>query len=111
MTVGGALAATGAHKINTLTREISREEKIAKAVELRQEGRSFRQIAEWLGVHHQTVKRWVGGENATVSRATVAEVEGSDGVTRPASARQSCWSSRSWSSNCGRRRGRGSWRG
>jgi ParB-like chromosome segregation protein Spo0J len=64
-----------AHKNNTLTREISRDEKIEKAVKLRKEGRSYRQIGDWLGVHFDTVRRWVSHVEVTTPEKT----EGSDG--------------------------------
>ncbi|WP_019241494.1 MULTISPECIES: helix-turn-helix domain-containing protein [Bacillus] len=67
-----------AHKNNVITREISREEKIAKAIELRKEGRSQRQISDWLGVSHMTVKRWCE-EYSTVTNVTVEKIEGDDG--------------------------------
>lgn len=71
-----------AHRLNVQTREISREEKIAKAIELRKEGRSYRQIGEWLGVGHVTISRWCGGFS-TVPDETVEKVESSDGKQRP----------------------------
>jgi ParB-like chromosome segregation protein Spo0J len=48
-----------AHRLNTLSREIGREEKIQRAVELRKEGRSHNQIADWLGVNQSTITRWL----------------------------------------------------
>ncbi len=38
--------------------EISNDEKKRQAIELRREGRSYRQIGDILGVHHTTVMRW-----------------------------------------------------
>ncbi|MBM7634937.1 ParB/RepB/Spo0J family partition protein [Geomicrobium sediminis] len=51
-----------AHKMNTTTRELSRKEKIERARKLRSENRSYRQIAQWLGVGKSTVERWINDE-------------------------------------------------
>lgn len=58
--------------------DITREEKIAKAVRLRKEGRSYRQIGEWLGVHHTTVIHWCKG-NSGGDNPPTGKVEGDDG--------------------------------
>lgn len=50
-----------AHKSNAAKRELSVKDKRERAVQLRQEQRSFRQIAEWLGVGKSTVERWCRG--------------------------------------------------
>lgn len=72
-----------AHKNNALTREISREEKIKRAIELRKDGRSYPQIAEWLGVSEKTVRRWIK-EFPTSACDEVGKIEGRDGKLRPA---------------------------
>lgn len=45
---------------------------------MRKEGRSYRQIGEWLGVHHQTIKRWVE-EFSGVAHETPEKTTGDDG--------------------------------
>jgi ParB/RepB/Spo0J family partition protein len=67
-----------AHFLNTQTREISREEKIERALALREEGRSYRQIGEWLGVGKSTVERWTS-VFSQVPDGTSEKTEGSDG--------------------------------
>jgi ParB-like chromosome segregation protein Spo0J len=71
-----------AHKNNTLTREISRDEKITKAIELRKEGRSQRQIADWLGHPQSTIQLWLK-KYSTDHDCSVEKVEGKDGKQRP----------------------------
>lgn len=71
-----------AHLNNVLKREISKEEKIKKAIELRKEGRSYRQIGEWLGVNEKTVRNWLK-EIPTEELSAVGKVEGDDGKLRP----------------------------
>lgn len=68
---------------NSMKKGISREEKIEKAIELRKDGRSQRQIAEWLGVGQSTIQRWLI-EFAPVQECTPAKSEGSDGKEYPA---------------------------
>lgn len=72
-----------AYKNNSMKKDISREEKIEKAIELRKEGRSQRQIAEWLGVGKTTVARWTE-EVSTSGNHEVEKTEGADGKLRPA---------------------------
>lgn len=48
-----------AYKNNAMKKDITRKEKVEKAIVLRKEGRSYRQIGEWLGVHNTTVREWV----------------------------------------------------
>lgn len=73
-----------AYRINALSRDISKQEKKEQAERLRKEGRSYRQIAEWLGVHHTTIIKWCG-ENSTGEKPPVEKIESSDGKLRPAS--------------------------
>jgi len=51
------------------------------------DGRSYRQIADWLGVHFTTVTKWIKDfsliEFSTVENSTVEKIEGSDGKQRP----------------------------
>lgn len=48
-----------AYKLNSTVRVIGKTEKQRKARELHAEGRSYRQIATWLGVGKSTIQRWV----------------------------------------------------
>ncbi|WP_057766090.1 helix-turn-helix domain-containing protein [Cytobacillus praedii] len=68
-----------AHKMNATTRTISTADKKRRAVQLRAERRSYRQIAEWLGVGKSTVERWLRG----VPSGTFNRVKGSDGKEYP----------------------------
>ncbi|MHC4757887.1 MAG: helix-turn-helix domain-containing protein [Planctomycetota bacterium] len=53
-------------KLNAQRRHMTQEERLALATELRKDGLSYRQIAEILNVHHETVRRALGGvANAT----------------------------------------------
>ena len=53
-------------KLNAQRRQMNQEERLALATDLRKDGLSFRQIAEILNVHHETVRRQLGGvANAT----------------------------------------------
>lgn len=70
-----------AHKSNSLRNDISKKKLKERAVELRKQGRGYRQIGRWLGVHHTSVMRWCG-ESAGVADAPRAE--GSDGKEYPA---------------------------
>jgi transposase len=72
-----------AHKSNSLRNEIPREKKIERAIELRKEGRSEPQIAEWLGISKATAHRWTKGF-APSSNEEPAKSEGADGKEYPA---------------------------
>lgn len=72
-----------AYKQGSQGKEVSREEKIQIAIKLRQEGRSYRQIADWLSIHPDTAREWIL-KFATVGDPTVTKVEGADGKLRPA---------------------------
>jgi ParB/RepB/Spo0J family partition protein len=72
-----------AHKENSTRRTISKQEKIARALELRKERRSLRQIAAWLGVGKSTVERWLRENEAGVPTGTASRVKGSDGKEYP----------------------------
>ena len=70
-------------KLNAQRRQMTQEERLALATDLRKDGLSFRQIAEILNVHHETVRRQLGCvENATVQFPD--KVTGKDGKQRPA---------------------------
>lgn len=72
-----------AHKSNSLRNEIPREKKIERAIELRKEGRSQRQIAEWLGVDEKTVRNWCKGIPAS-ELSEGGKIKGADGKEYPA---------------------------
>ncbi|WP_096189992.1 helix-turn-helix domain-containing protein [Evansella halocellulosilytica] len=79
-----------AYKMNATSRPISRQEKIEKAKRLRDEGRSYRQIAEWLGVGKSTVERWLSNTAGRgVPNGTGAKVDGKDGKTYPSQSSKS----------------------
>ncbi|MGG1445074.1 ParB/RepB/Spo0J family partition protein [Brevibacillus laterosporus] len=63
-------------------KEITRDEKIEIAIKLRKEGRSYPQIADWLGVSDETVRIWIK-RNSTSNSLDVEKVEGYDGKVRP----------------------------
>ena len=70
-------------KLNAQRRQMTQDERLALATDLRKDGLSYRQIAEILNVHHETVRRQLG----TVANATVefpVNITGSDGKQRPA---------------------------
>ncbi len=62
--------------------DITREEKIAKAVRLRKEGRSYRQIGEWLGVDEKTIRNWYK-EIPGADNSAPGKTEGDDGKQYP----------------------------
>lgn len=72
-----------AYTNNSMKKDISREEKIKKAIELRKGGRSQRQIAEWLGVSQPTINNWLK-DFPTDKLLSVEKIESSDGKQRPA---------------------------
>ncbi|AZV45182.1 hypothetical protein BAOM_4603 [Peribacillus asahii] len=67
-----------AHKTNATTRALTKADKMKRAIELREERRSLRQIAVWLGVGKSTVERWLRG----VPNGT-STVIGDDGKVYP----------------------------
>lgn len=67
-----------AHKTNATSRTLTTADKKKRAVELRAEKRSYRQIAAWLGVGKSTVERWLRGVPAGTST-----VLGNDGKEYP----------------------------
>ncbi|MEC1157568.1 ParB/RepB/Spo0J family partition protein [Cytobacillus horneckiae] len=69
-----------AHTSNATARTISTADKKKRARELRAEQRSYRQIAEWVGVSKSSVERWLKG----VPSGTGNRVKGSDGKEYPA---------------------------
>jgi ParB-like chromosome segregation protein Spo0J len=73
-----------AHKANTYNRTITRKEKVKRAIQLRKEQRSFRQIAKWLGVGKSTIERWVNEYEEAVPNGTVKTIVGDDGKKYPA---------------------------
>jgi ParB/RepB/Spo0J family partition protein len=72
-----------AYKENSTRRTIGKQEKITRALELRKERRSLRQIAAWLGVGKSTVERWLRENEVGVPNGTVNRVKGSDGKEYP----------------------------
>ncbi|WP_338753407.1 ParB N-terminal domain-containing protein [Bacillus sp. FJAT-52991] len=78
-----------AHKANATTRTLTAAVKKARAIELRKQGKSFRQIAEWLGVGKSTVDRWIKSFEQGVPpgtkkpKRTTETVKGSDGKEYP----------------------------
>jgi len=70
-------------KLNAQRRQMTQEERLALATDLRKDGLSLRQIADMLNVSHATVSRILG----TVTNDTVEfpeKVTGKDGKQRPA---------------------------
>lgn len=72
-----------AYKENSTRRTITKQEKIARALELRKDRRSIRQIASWLGVGKSTVERWLRQNEGGVPNGTAERVKGSDGKEYP----------------------------
>jgi ParB-like chromosome segregation protein Spo0J len=72
-----------AHKVNSTSRSLTPADKKRRAVELRSEQRSYRQIAVWLGVGKSTVERWIREHEGRVPNGTVNRVKGSDGKEYP----------------------------
>jgi DNA modification methylase/DNA-binding CsgD family transcriptional regulator len=69
--------------LNAQRRHLTKEERLALATDLRRDGLSYRQIADILNVHHETIRRQL----ATVAGATdefPEKVRGKDGKLRPA---------------------------
>ena len=70
-------------RLNAQRRQMTQEERLALATDLRKDGLSFRQIADILNVHHETVRRQLGCvANATVDFPDI--VTGKDGKQRHA---------------------------
>ncbi|MHB9069640.1 MAG: ParB/RepB/Spo0J family partition protein [Sedimentisphaerales bacterium] len=70
-------------KLNAQRRQMTQEERLALATDLRKDGLSFRQIAEIINVSYVTVGRILG----TVTDVTVEfpdKITGKDGIQRPA---------------------------
>jgi hypothetical protein len=65
-------------KLNAQRRQMSQDERLVLATDLRKDGLSFRQIAEILNVHHETVRRQLGGV-ANATGELPAKVKGKDG--------------------------------
>ena len=67
-------------KLNIARRHLPKEWKQEKAKELREQGWSYRRIAEALGVSHMTVTRWLMESGVTnVTPETETMVTGADG--------------------------------
>ncbi len=65
-------------KLNAQRRQMTQEERLALATDLRKDGLSFRQISEILNVHHETVRRQLGGV-ANATGELTDKVVGKDG--------------------------------
>jgi len=81
-----------AYFLNTLGRDISKREKQEAAINLRQAGKSYRLIGEWLGIDPKTALNWTKeseegmSEFPTDQNLTVGNVESVDGKFRPSVA-------------------------
>lgn len=73
-----------ARRLNALRRQLSREQRASLIVDMRQDGMSYRQIGEAVGVDAATAHRTVA--NATVEQP--ATITGRDGKERPATMPQ-----------------------
>ncbi|MEK5414340.1 helix-turn-helix domain-containing protein [Paenibacillus sp. FSL L8-0708] len=65
--------------MNTLGRSISKKERQEAAIRLREEGKSERKIAEWLGISQPTAHRWVSAVIPVDSNESRGKMEASDG--------------------------------
>ena len=72
-----------ARRLNVLRRQLDKGQRDQVIVDMRQDGMSYRQIAEATGVHPTTVMRAMGG----VAFATPETITGRDGKTYPATRR------------------------
>lgn len=68
-----------AYQLNTLGRSISKKERQEAAIRLREEGKSERKIAEWLGISQPTAHRWVSAVIPVDSNESRGKMEASDG--------------------------------
>ncbi|MBW8015102.1 MAG: helix-turn-helix domain-containing protein [Planctomycetes bacterium] len=65
-------------KLNAQRRHMTKDERLALATGLRKDGLSYRQIADLLNVHHETVRRQLGGV-ANATGESPDKVVGKDG--------------------------------
>ncbi|RAU96794.1 ParB N-terminal domain-containing protein [Paenibacillus sp. YN15] len=74
---------------NTLSRSLTPKDLKPVAKRLRDQGKSYRLIGNWLGKHHTTVVEWLKEADVACStggKSTVDQIESADGKLRPASA-------------------------
>lgn len=72
-------------RLNAQRRQMNQEERLALATELRRDGLSYRQIADILNVHHETIRRTLGAV-ASATGEFPDKVVGKDGKEYSAKA-------------------------